>query len=79
MCMKNSLINLKSSISIPKHHSMLYRKLRVLFRNLFYSVLAYLSGPKVSLETHLLTFAAEESRLSGAIVRPNEDPRWMVR
>ncbi|XP_069991140.1 trans-1,2-dihydrobenzene-1,2-diol dehydrogenase-like isoform X3 [Penaeus vannamei] len=38
-----------------------------------------LSGPKVSLETHLLTFAAEESRLSGAIVKPSEDPRWAVR
>lgn len=36
------------------------------------------SGPRISLETHLLTFAAEHSRLSGTIVKPNEDPRWMV-
>ncbi|KAK8746114.1 hypothetical protein OTU49_017260 [Cherax quadricarinatus] len=37
-----------------------------------------LSGPSVSLETHLLTFAAEHSRLTGSVVRPSEDPRWMV-
>ncbi|XP_042217804.1 uncharacterized protein LOC121863286 isoform X2 [Homarus americanus] len=37
-----------------------------------------LSGPSVSLETHLLTFAAEHSRLTGRVVRPSEDPRWMV-
>ncbi|XP_068207227.1 putative oxidoreductase YteT isoform X1 [Palaemon carinicauda] len=36
------------------------------------------SGPKISLETHLLTFAAEHSRLSSTIVRPNADSRWMV-
>nr|XP_045601637.1 uncharacterized protein LOC123760172 [Procambarus clarkii] len=37
-----------------------------------------LSGPSVSLETHLLAFAAEHSRLTGDVVRPCEDPRWMV-
>lgn len=37
-----------------------------------------LSGPEVSLETHLLTFAAEESRITGTIIKPNEDPRWMA-
>lgn len=60
---------------------MLERKLRVFlyFFLLKHGLLTYLSGPKVSLETHLLTFAAEESRLSGAIVKPSEDPRWAVR
>ncbi|KAK7077007.1 hypothetical protein SK128_015738 [Halocaridina rubra] len=36
------------------------------------------TGPKVSLETHLLTFAAEHSRTSGKIVNTNKDPRWIV-
>uniref|UniRef100_A0A0P4WKM8 Gfo/Idh/MocA-like oxidoreductase N-terminal domain-containing protein n=2 Tax=Scylla olivacea TaxID=85551 RepID=A0A0P4WKM8_SCYOL len=36
------------------------------------------TGPKVSLETHLLAFAAEEARLTGSVVKPNEDPRWKV-
>ncbi|MPC11580.1 hypothetical protein E2C01_004248 [Portunus trituberculatus] len=36
------------------------------------------TGPKVSLKTHLLAFAAEESRLTGSVVKPSEDPRWKV-
>lgn len=37
-----------------------------------------ISGPSVSLETHLLTFAAEHARLSASVVRPDKDPRWIV-
>ncbi|KAG0720283.1 putative oxidoreductase YjhC [Chionoecetes opilio] len=37
-----------------------------------------LTDPEVCLETHLLTFAAEEARLTGSVVKPSEDPRWKV-
>ncbi|KAK7077006.1 hypothetical protein SK128_015737 [Halocaridina rubra] len=37
------------------------------------------SGPKISLETHLLTFAAEHARVSGTIVKPSEEHRWIVK
>ncbi|CAL4060996.1 unnamed protein product, partial [Meganyctiphanes norvegica] len=36
------------------------------------------SGPAVSLETHLLTFAAEHARITGTVLHPSEDPRWTI-
>ncbi|KAK3872094.1 hypothetical protein Pcinc_022815 [Petrolisthes cinctipes] len=37
-----------------------------------------ISGPRESLQTHLLAFAAEESRVKGEVMCPEQDPRWAV-